>query len=134
MIIGTGIDLLDIRRIADSLQRHDERLAKRVLHPDELAVFRQRGGAQSVRGQRYVASRFAAKEAFAKAWGSGIGAQVSFQGLSILNDAAGAPLLQCHGALGLVCQQRNIKAWVSLTDAGDWVIAQVILEAVCAPA
>lgn len=130
MIYGTGIDLLDTRRITASLQRHGDRLALRVLHPDEFAVYAQRGGAGSARGQRYVASRFAAKEAFAKAWGSGIGEAVSFQGISVLNNAAGAPVLACHGTLEAAMKKAGLKAWISLSDEGDLVIAQVIIESV----
>ncbi len=130
MIHGIGVDLLDARRIAASLRQHGDRLARRVLHPDEFAAYLERGGADSVRGQRFVASRFAAKEAFAKAWGSGIGEAVSFQGLSILNNEAGAPMLSCHGELESARLRSGLRTWVSLSDEGDFVIAQVIIEAV----
>ncbi len=129
MIHGTGIDLLDMQRIAASLKQHGDRLALRVLHPSEFEVYEQRGGAQSVRGQRYVASRFAAKEAFAKAWGTGIGEKVGFQGLSILNNEAGAPVIVCHGSLAAAMTSAGLKAWISISDEGDLVIAQVIIEA-----
>lgn len=128
MIHGTGIDLLDARRIADSLQKHGDRLARRVLREEEFCVFQERGGPQAARAQRFLASRFAAKEAFAKAWGTGIGESVGFHDLSILNNAAGAPVLKCHGELEQRCRDAGLQAWVSLSDDGDWVIAQVILE------
>lgn len=130
MIAGTGIDLIDVRRVAGSLLRNGDRLARRILHADEWTVYIDRGGAASARAQRFVASRFAAKEAFAKAWGTGIGAAVGFHSISVLNNAAGAPVLQCHAdELKAAFLQRGMTAWVSLSDEGDFVIAQVILEA-----
>lgn len=128
MIAGVGLDLLNASRIAESLKQHGDRLARRVLHADEFAEYLRRGGAGDVRGQRYLAARFAAKEAFSKAWGTGIGAAVSFHAISVLNADNGAPVLQTHGQLQAAMDARGLRAWVTLSDEGDFVVAHVLLE------
>ncbi|MFM8666394.1 MAG: holo-ACP synthase, partial [Betaproteobacteria bacterium] len=72
MIIGVGTDLCDIRRIASTLERRGQRFAEKVLGPHEIEVFRQRLAKVELRGIRYLATRFAAKEAFSKAIGLGM--------------------------------------------------------------
>lgn len=128
MIHGTGIDLVDIRRIAAALEQQGERFVQRILREEERAVMAGRGGLSDARAQRYLAGRFAAKEAFSKAWGTGIGAEVSFQDIAILNDERGAPVCHCFGVLAQRVKSQGLKAWVSLSDESDWVIAQVLLE------
>lgn len=128
MIVGTGIDLLEVSRLQSSLARHGQRFAQRILCTDELVVFEQRGGATSHKGVLYLATRFAAKEAFGKAWGTGIGKTVGFHGLSVLNDENGRPVVVCHGELAATMAQCGLKAWVSLSDERHCVIAQVLIE------
>ena len=69
MIFGVGTDLCDIRRIERALARNGERFAERVLGPAELEVFHARSARVQARGVRYLATRFAAKEALSKAIG-----------------------------------------------------------------
>lgn len=84
-IVGIGTDLLDVSRIEQAYQRHGERLVKRFLTPAEQQVWQQRH--QSI---NYLAKRYAAKEALAKALGTGIAKGVGFQQLEVLNDRQGA--------------------------------------------
>jgi holo-[acyl-carrier-protein] synthase len=72
MIQGIGTDICDVRRIQAALGRHGERFARKVLGPTELQVFLRRRTRVEVRGLRYLATRFAAKEAFSKAIGLGL--------------------------------------------------------------
>ena len=72
MIYGIGTDLCDIRRIRATLARRGERFAEKVLGPHELAVFRERRAKVEARGEAYLATRFAAKEAFSMAIGLGL--------------------------------------------------------------
>ncbi len=87
MIFGIGTDITDIRRIASTLARRGDRFPQRVLGERELAVFEARRARVPVRGLRYLATRFAAKEAFAKAIGLGIRTPMSWRACEILNAA-----------------------------------------------
>ena len=123
MIAGIGTDIVSIARIGAALERQGERLALRILTAEEYAVFKHRKRALS-----YLATRFAAKEAAAKALGTGIGT-VSFQDIAVLNLASGAPVLQFSGAARRLQQQRGItKMHVSLSDERAYAQAFVILE------
>ncbi|ASP39204.1 holo-ACP synthase [Bacterioplanes sanyensis] len=123
-IVGVGTDLLDARRMEQAWQRRGERLIERFLTPPEQALWHQRQ-----RSMNFVAKQFAAKEALAKALGTGIAKGVGFQQLQILRDQAGAPLVSLSGA----AQQRleslgGRTAWVSLSDDGSWVQAFAVLS------
>ena len=72
MIYGIGTDICDVRRIRESLERHGDRFAEKVLAAGELAVWRERTERWPDRGLRYLATRFSAKEAFSKAVGLGM--------------------------------------------------------------
>lgn len=88
MIAGVGIDLLDISRVEQVWKRGmGGRLAERVLTPRERALLGQRAG----RAVEFLAGRFAAKEAVAKALGCGIGGQIGFHDMEIMPDASGKP-------------------------------------------
>jgi holo-[acyl-carrier protein] synthase len=89
MIVGVGIDLLEIDRIKKLLgQTHGERFVARVLTPEERELAAERRGARLA---EFVAGRFAAKEAVVKAIGCGLGRAVGFQDIRILPDASGKP-------------------------------------------
>lgn len=123
-IVGIGTDLLDSRRIERAYQRRGERLIRRFLTPAEQQVWQQRG--QSL---NYLAKRFAAKEALAKALGTGIAKGVGFQQLEILNDEHGAPQVILHGAARQRMQQLGGRqALISLSDEGDWIQAFAVIS------
>ncbi|GGA74792.1 holo-[acyl-carrier-protein] synthase [Neiella marina] len=125
-IIGLGNDLVEIDRIEQVLQRTPDRFAARVLTPNELRQFQQHK-----QPARFLAKRFAAKEAAAKAIGTGIAAGVTFQDFEVSNNAAGRPLLTLSGqALQLANAQAITNCWLSLSDERHYALATVVLESV----
>ena len=92
MIRGIGTDLVQVGRIEAVLARQGERFARRILTPDEFARFAEHG-----QPGRFLAKRFAAKEAILKALGTGLAAGMSWQHLQIDRDPAGAPLVRLTG-------------------------------------
>jgi holo-[acyl-carrier protein] synthase len=122
-IVGIGTDIVQIQRIAESLER-SPRLVMRVLNLEEQAIY-----ANHSQPARYFAKRFAAKEAAAKALGTGIGRGISFQHLVISNDELGRPLLTLVDAAKARADQLGVNAvWVSISDEVDYATATVILE------
>jgi holo-[acyl-carrier protein] synthase len=124
MIHGIGTDLLDARRIRDGLARYGEHYAERILAPAEHAGYRASGDPA-----RFLAKCFAAKEAFAKAAGTGLRAPVTLRNIAVLRDARGKPHIECAPELDAWLAQQGVAAHhVSLSDEGDLVLAYVILE------
>lgn len=128
MIYGIGTDLCDIRRMADTLSRRGERFAEKVLGPQELAVFRERHAKVQARGVAYLATRFAAKEAFSKAIGLGMRMPMTWRACEIVKAPSGAPRIQLHGALAEWFAQRRLRAHVSVSDETTMASALVIVE------
>jgi len=128
MIAGIGTDLCDVRRIDAALRRHGLRFARRILGPSEWAEFESRLTASSARAHRYLAARFAAKEAFAKAIGLGMRHPMGWQACEVVSDALGRPGLQLHGALADWFAQRQWRAHLSLTDEAHHALAFVVVE------
>jgi holo-[acyl-carrier protein] synthase len=128
MIVGIGTDLCDIRRIEAALARRGDRFAERVLGAGELQVFRSRRDRVAVRGLRFLATRFAAKEAFAKAIGLGIRWPMSWRACEILNEPGGKPVLRLSGELAQWFAQRQWVAHVTVTDEADYAAAFVVVE------
>ncbi|MHB0973162.1 MAG: holo-ACP synthase [Thiobacillus sp.] len=124
MIHGIGTDLLDTGRIRHGLARYGEPYADRILAPAEFAGYRS-----SRDPARFVAKCFAAKEAFAKAAGTGLRAPVTLRNIAVLRDAQGKPVIECAPELADWLAARQVTAHhVSLSDEGDLVLAYVILE------
>lgn len=117
MIEGIGIDLIEIKRIQNSLNK-GEQLATRVLTNNEREIFNHLKSER--RKVEYLAGRFAAKEAFAKATGRGIG-KLSFQDIEVLADERGAPFLVAKG-------YEKTKIFISITHSNEYAAAQVIIE------
>jgi holo-[acyl-carrier protein] synthase len=131
VIYGIGTDVVLVRRIEDLLARYGERFARRVLGPDELAEFHRRasrGAHGSGYSARYLAKRFAAKEAFSKALGLGLRGPMTLLSLQVLNDRRGKPVAVARKALVGYLAERDLVAHVSLSDEVDSVIAFVIIE------
>jgi holo-[acyl-carrier protein] synthase len=123
MIIAIGTDIVEIARIAKVLERQAERFAERILCPSELDQYASRGHPVA-----FVATRFAAKEAIAKALGSGIGHGVSFQDMQVSNDEKGAPHVQLSGGAAEVMHSRGgRRILLSLADERDYAIAYAML-------
>jgi len=128
MIYGIGTDLCDIRRIDAALQRWGERFAQRVLGPRELPVWRARSASNPVRGVRYVATRFAAKEAFSKAIGLGLRLPMTWRHCEVLKAASGKPEIALSGELAAWFAQRGLRAHVSVSDEIEHAAAFVVVE------
>ncbi len=128
MIFGTGIDLCDVRRIAAALERHGERFARKILSDTELQTYRARVQRWPERGPRFVATRFAAKEAFSKAIGLGMRMPMTWRSCEVSKAASGAPGIALHGELALWFEAQQLHAHLSLTDEGDMAAAFVVVE------
>lgn len=126
---GIGTDLLRVDRIARVFERHGERLLRRVLGPEEIAVFRRRHARDPQRGIRYLATRFAAKEAFSKAIGLGMHVPMTWSRMQTLNRPGGRPEVKLSGPLASWYAERFGRAHVSMTDEQDMVAAFVVVEA-----
>ena len=131
MILGLGTDIVEIERIEQKVPQAGDydalaqcRLAKRVLTPFELSIF-----VNATQPGRYLAKRFAAKEAAAKALGTGIGRGISFQHIEISNDDNGAPLVSFNaGAAERLTLLGGVKAHLSIADEKHYATATVIIE------
>ena len=124
MIYGVGQDLVEIPRIERALARFGERFAQRILCEPELARFRKHRQPAA-----FLAKRFAAKEAFTKALGTGIHAPANWHGVWVVNLRSGQPQLEFTADLKNLLEQRRIRrAHVSLTDERAFAAATVILE------
>lgn len=117
MIKGIGLDIVECQRIDRSLQKN-ERLVDRVLTENEREIFNRL--TSSNRRVEFLAGRFAVKEAFSKAVGTGIG-KLSFQHIEVLPDSSGAPVVRASG-------YESIRIFVSITHSETYVIAQIVLE------
>ena len=124
MIVGIGVDIAETARVEKLSAKYGERFARRILTTDELLEFDRRKHSSS-----YLATRFAAKEAVAKALGTGIGKQLGFHSVQIDNDAQGKPLLRFMGtAVDLIAGLNINNAMISLSDEKHYVVAMVVLE------
>ena len=124
MILGTGIDIVEVGRIESSYQRFGERFLNRLLLPEEIRYCM----AHRVPGP-YLAARFAAKEAVAKAFGTGIGRELGWLDMEVFRKASGEPCLALHGkALGLMAARRALRVHLTLSHAQHYATAMAIIE------
>jgi len=124
MIYGIGTDIIATQRIAHALERYGERFAARILAPEERAEF-----AAHKSPARFLAKRFAAKEAFAKALGTGVRHPATLHNIRLTHDRLGKPSLAFHATLADELEQRGIRNHhLSLSDEQDMAVAFVILE------
>lgn len=128
MIFGIGTDILRVERVRTVLDRHGERFAERILGPEELAIYHARRARLEARGTVFLATRFAAKEAFSKALGLGMRSPMTWRAVQILKAPSGKPLVVIHGELGRWMQERRLAGQVSLSDESDYVVAFAIIE------
>lgn len=128
MIVGIGMDLCEIARIEQSIERHGDRFAERVLGANEIVVYRERLVHGGKRGITYLATRFAAKEAFGKALGTGISHPVTWQRCEVLNGDKGQPVIVLNGELATWFAEQGLRAHVSLSDETQMAAAYVVVE------
>ena len=124
MIYGVGTDVVEIGRIKAVLEKYGERFARKILCEPELRRFENHRLKAN-----YLAKRFAAKEAFTKALGTGIRAPASWHGVWVRNLPSGKPVLEFSEALASLMQSRGVTAaHVSLSDEKGVAFAMVVLE------
>jgi holo-[acyl-carrier protein] synthase len=124
MIVGTGVDIAETSRLEKGLERHGERITKRLFTPAEIAYCERFKN----RGERYAA-RFAAKEAAFKALGTGWGAGVRWLDVEVTHQPSGKPELVLTGRAQEVARGLGVtRMAVSISHSDRYVVAQVIFE------
>lgn len=124
-MIAVGTDIIAVERVEEVWRRHGPRFARRVLTPAE----RQRCEAAAM-PWRYLAKRFAAKEAIAKCLGCGIGVRLSFQDIHIERNSAGAPVVELNErALRVAAELGGSRVLLSISDERDYAVAFAALVA-----
>ena len=115
-IKGLGMDAVELSRI-EKIVAEPKSFLEKVLTPKELEKYHTLPFKRKV---EFLAGRFAAKEAYAKALGTGIGQHISFQDIEVLNDATGKPVL--------VCERYSNQTWIAITHTSHDAYAVVVLE------
>ncbi|MFT4242732.1 MAG: holo-ACP synthase [Acidovorax sp.] len=128
MIYGIGTDICDVRRIRESLARHGDRFAAKVLCDGELATWRARSARWPERGVRYLATRFSAKESFSKAIGLGLRMPMTWHACEVVNLASGQPAIVLHGALQDWFDARGLRCHITVTDETDYAASFCVVE------
>ena len=124
MIYGIGTDIVSVERVGAVFERYGERFARRILSDAELLDM-----ARAPSAVRFLAKRFAAKEAFSKAIGTGIRRPVTWRFIAVGHDSLGKPLIDPHPLLAALMDERGIAAHhISITDERDVAVAFVVLE------
>ena len=124
MIIAIGTDIVEIARIAELLERQPQRFVERILCATELEQYTSHSNPVA-----FVAKRFAAKEAFAKALGTGFRSPVRFQNIIVGHDDLGKPILEFDKELQDYLKQKNILSQhISISDEKNIATAFVVLE------
>jgi holo-[acyl-carrier protein] synthase len=124
MILGTGIDIIEVARISASFEKFGEKFVGRILLPDEIAYCLAHKNPAT-----FLAVRFAAKEAIAKAFGTGIGAALGWRDMEICRRKSGEPFVVLHGQGRELFDLRGAKQLlVSLSHTEHYAAATAILE------
>ena len=124
MILGLGIDIIEVARIEASHKRFGERFLSRVLLPDEISY----SFSHKTPGP-FLAARFAAKEAVSKAFGTGIGAHLGWQDIEVRRKPSGEPFVVLHGKGQKLLEERKARAvLISLSHTEHYAAAVAILE------
>jgi len=123
-IIGIGNDIVKVSRIGKLVDRYDQRFLQRVFTVAETAY-----ASGKARPALHLAARFAAKEAFVKALGSGLREGLNWCDIEVVNNELGQPQLKLYNYARQVCyEKRNATTWLSLAHEQEFAIAFVVLE------
>lgn len=123
MIFGIGCDIVEIARIAEASSK-TSKFAARILTSTELNEWKN-----SKQPERYLAKKFASKEAIVKAMGTGIGNGVSWQMMEISHKTSGQPVVTVFGSVDVFFNKHNIKhCHISIADEQHYAVANVVLE------
>ncbi len=124
MILGVGIDIIEVTRIQASFEKFGERFVNRILHPAEIAYCLSHKSPPP-----FIAVRFAAKEAISKAFGTGIGAQLGWHDMEVRRKDSGEPYVVLHGAGQRLLEARGGRAvLISLSHTQNYAAAAAVLE------
>ncbi len=124
MIVGTGVDLCEVHRMREAIERHGDRFKRRVFTDREIAYAESKAN----RWERYAA-RFAAKEAGMKALGTGWRGGLGWRDLEVSNLRSGRPTLTFHGKAGEIAEKLGVRnVALSMTHTAEQAMAMVILE------
>ncbi len=122
-ILGVGMDIVETKRIAESIERFGDRFLHRVFLEGEVAYSRSMKFPHL-----HLAARFAAKEAISKAFGTGIGRELGWRDLEIVREASGAPRVQLHGRAEAYAKARGVQAvHVSLSHTTEYGAASAVI-------
>lgn len=119
MIVGIGVDLVKIERIDGIIKKYGERFLKKVFSEEEL---------KNKKNIHEISGKFASKEAFVKAIGTGFNGQVFFSDVKVLNDQRGRPFLDFSDKVKKSFNIGNVRTHLTITHDGDYAIAMVVLE------
>jgi holo-[acyl-carrier protein] synthase len=123
MIIGHGIDIVEVARVEQMVKDHGDRFLNRCFTAHEQAYC----GRQSKRLFEHLAGRFAAKEAVLKALGTGWRGGIAWTDVEVLNEASGAPLVRLSGECRRVAESRNVSRWlISISHISTYAAASAI--------
>jgi holo-[acyl-carrier protein] synthase len=123
MIFGIGVDVVETRRIAESIERLGERFLERVYQPGEIEYCRSMRAPAS-----HFAARFAAKEAVSKAFGTGFSNQVNWRDIEIRRKATGEPFVVLHSGAAELAKRLGIRTiFVSLSHSDEYAVANAVL-------
>ena len=124
MILGIGIDIIEVARIAASYERFGERFVNRILLPEEIAYC-----LTHKHPAPFIAARFAAKESVSKAFGTGIGAALGWQDMEIRRKESGEPFVVLHGKGAALFAARGARQLlISLSHTEHYAAATAVLE------
>jgi holo-[acyl-carrier protein] synthase len=124
MILGIGIDIIEVARVQGSVERFGDRFLNRVLLPDEIAYCQSHKSPGP-----FVAVRFAAKEAISKAFGTGIGAQLGWHEMEVRRKESGEPFVVLHGGGRQLFEARGAqRLLISLSHTQNYAAATAVLE------
>lgn len=123
MIYGIGTDIVAVARMRGLWERHGDKVLEKLLAPQEMPDF-----VRAAEKGRFLAKRFAAKEAFSKALGSGVRPPATLPAIAVTHDDLGKPVLDFAPALNALLLEKNLKAHLSISDEADYAVAYVILE------
>lgn len=125
-VLGLGIDIIEMVRIEAVVERSGDRLARRILSSAEWKLYKQHK-----KPVRFLAKRFAVKEAIAKAFGIGIRNGLSFNQFEVFNDSLGKPNIRLHCRAAEIAKEIGVSAiHVSLSDERRYACATVIIESI----
>ncbi len=123
MIYGIGTDIIAVQRLQGMWERHGERVLEKLLAPSEINDF-----SRAADKGRFLAKRFAAKEALGKALGSGVRPPATLPAIAVSHSALGKPVFEFSPELAVLIERERLVAHLSISDEADYAIAYVILE------